>query len=281
MDHKKITLSPDDLKKLQALLAKAEVSVDAMSDEELEAEEKALEARIRKLPQLQGESSADDKERLDASWQKLQKQLNPSTREELSQIENDNVVPFARPKKTLPWATMGMLAAAALALLVFYPILHKNQATEPGDLSQLQTKGVGDEGQHSYTAFCDVDVRGPAADNVEEAGAGQGYEVDANARFSISVSCDKAGYIQVWSQSSPAAEVRNSKVEANLRSFVVEDGKPAEFTLSGASNITLEMALTDKEVLGSVDLLEVPLPAEHIGDANVTWTDSVVFREKK
>ena len=97
MDHKKISLSPDDLKKLQALLKKEEDIVDAMSDEELEAAEKALEKRIQNLPQMSGGSSSQDKEAIDAGWQKLQTQLNPPPRVDNATPENDNIVPL-RPR---------------------------------------------------------------------------------------------------------------------------------------------------------------------------------------
>lgn len=276
MDHKKISLNPDELKKLQALLKQEEEIVDAMSDADVLAAEKALEARIRKLPQFQ-QGPKEPEIDLDARWKKLEKQLNSGSAE--TENEKNNIVSFARPKKkAAPWATMGILAAAALALLVVYPAL-RQEPMVPGDLSQMQTKGT--DGQLSYSAFCDVSVRGSDSSPVEEAGAGMGYVVNANSSFNISVSCDKAGFIQVWSKSAPAVEVRDSKAEQNVRGFVMEEGKVSEFSLSGNAAMTLEITLTDKEVKSGPNLFELEAQPAKIGDANVLWADSLTFREKQ
>ncbi len=280
MDHKKISLNPEDLKKLQALLRKEEDAVDAMSDAEVLAAEKALERRIKKLPQLNDGSKSNDDELIDSGWQKLQKQLNPSTREELNKSDKGNVVAFTPKKKSAPWATVGILAAAALALLVFYPVLRPGPSDGPTDFNQ-QTKGIDANGQPVYSAFCDVDVRGPNPDSVAEAGAGQGYEVDAQTAFIISVSCDKGGYLQVWTKGSPAEEVRDASIPANIRTVVIEDGKNAEFTLGGAGSIRFDLALTDKAIKSGANLFEISESPTRIGDADVLWSDSFVVREKK
>jgi hypothetical protein len=280
VDHRKIALNPNDLKKLEALLRTEEKVVEAMSDAELDAAEQALEQRIRELPQLGDGVGPRDEELIQAGWQKLQKQLSPSTREELNTQGMGQVVAL-KPKKTMPWTTLGFLAAAALALVVFYPALRQGPGSDPTDFGQTQTKGVDSQGQFTYSAFCDVDVRGPNADSVAEAGAGQGYEIDPQAVFSISVSCDKAGYIQVWSKGSPAEEVRDAPVPTHVRTFVVEDGKTAEFTLGASREIRLELALTDKAIGSSADLFETSASPSRIGDASVLWADSIAVREKR
>ena len=281
MDHKKISLNPDDLKKLQALLKKEENAVDAMTDEDLELAEKNLEKRIKDLAGFAAGLPSKDADRIDASWQKLQKHLNPMMRADLEDLEKDHLISLQKPRRGLPWVTIGALAAAALALLVLYPVLRQDSLHQPGDLGQMQTKGGHGSGESMYSAFCELDYRGPSADSVEEAGQGLGHDVDAQVSFKISVSCDQAGYIQVWSQTAPALEVRDSKVLANVRSFVIEEGKATEFSLSGKPEMLLEIALTDRPLTTETNLFEVKPPVSSLGEAKVLWADSLAFREKK
>ncbi len=278
MDHKKIGLSPEDLKKLKALLKEEEANVDVMSDDELLEAEKALEKSIHKLS---GKGSTKDPkvdEAMDHTWQRIQKSMNPSGTGN-NQDEASKVIEFRKARKAMPWTTISVLAMAALALLVLYPSLQKSQS-EMGDPAQMGTKGAGD-GTHAWQADCDIDVLGIDEVAVEEAGIGNGYEVENGKDFRISVKCSKAGFVQVWSQTPQGEEVRNSAIEANQRAFIIEDGKVSVFNLAKKADMTLEIAVTEKEIKPEINLFEIGSLPTSFGDVKVLWTDSVKFREKK
>ncbi|MES2746299.1 MAG: hypothetical protein V4655_12785 [Bdellovibrionota bacterium] len=290
MDHKKITLNPEDLKKLQALLRKEEEAVDALSDAEVLAAEKALEQRIKNLPQMKDGSQSNDDELIHSSWQKLQKQLNPSTRAELNQTEKGNVLAFTPKKKSAPWATVGVLAAAALALLVFYPALRQGPSNDPTDFGQ-QTKGMDNHGLPNYSSGCDVDLRARMVTPGDEDKAvdddklvaedGGNFEVDPKATFYFTVKCRDAGYVHVWTKNPPGEEVRDSSVPREVLTPVIENNVRADFTFEGAKSIQFVMALTDQPVTNGPILFDTPDSPTKIGNAKVLWIDSFVVREKQ
>lgn len=277
MDHRKITLDPEDLKKLKALLKEEEARVDALAETELSSDEKALEGRIRDFARgnSEGDSSTDS---INTNWEKIQSRMNGTTPSKSG--DGHNVVSLAaKKKKALPWGTIGGLAAAALALLVLYPKLSPNPGQDPTDLGQMQTKGTGTEAAASN--FCDVDVVGPNANSVDEVANGLGYFIRSNERFTISLNCDAAGFIQIWSPGSPLPEVRNIKVERNVRTAVTkEDGSPVEFSLHDRKEAKFSAALTLAPLSPGFNLLEAAVPATVLGESKVLWSDSILVKGK-
>ncbi|RYZ56114.1 MAG: hypothetical protein EOP07_13025 [Proteobacteria bacterium] len=278
MDHRKITLDPEDLKKLKALLKEEEARVEALADTELKADEEALEGRIRDFARgnSEGDSSTDS---INTNWEKIQSRMNGTTTSKSSEASNVHAFVKPKPKKALPWGTIGGLAAAALALLVLYPKLSPTSGKDPTDLGQMQTKGTGTE--ILATNFCDVDVVGPNANSVDEAANGLGYFIRSNERFTISLNCDASGFIQIWSPGSPLPEVRNIKVERNVRTAVTkEDGNPVEFSLHDRKEAKFSAALTNVALSPGFDLLEAAVPASKLGEAKVLWSDSILVKGK-
>jgi hypothetical protein len=276
VDHRKITLDPEDLKKLKALLKEEEARVEALADNELSADEEALEGRIRDFARgnSEGNSSTDS---INTNWEKIQSRMNGTTTSKSS--DAPNVVSFdSKKKKAMPWATIGGLAAAALALLVLYPKL--SPRNDPSDLGQMQTKGSG-TGEIGHSSYCDVDVVGPQANSVDEAANGLGYFIRSNERFTISLNCDAPGFVQIWSRGSPLPEIRNIKVERNVRTAVTkEDGNPVEFSLHDRKEANFSAALTTVPLSPGFDLLEASVPTGLLGEAKVLWSDSILVKGK-
>ncbi len=277
MDHRKVGLGPEDLKKLKALLKEEESKVDAMSEADLAEAERALEATLKKLPGMKTNDPKVDAA-MDQTWQRIQKSLNPESKVQ-GTTEEGKVVDFRKARKSMPWTTVSVFAMAALALLVLYPALQKNELS-PGDPAQMQTKGPGEESL-AYASDCDIDFLGRDETSIEEAGVGQGYEVDSGADFRIAVKCSTPGYIQLWTKSPQGEELRDFKVEANVRAFVMEEGEISKFNLNNKAEMTLEIALTETEIKTEPNLLDTVQYPKVIGDSRVLWSDSVKFREKK
>jgi hypothetical protein len=174
---------------------------------------------------------------------------------------------------------MGAIAAAALALLVLYPKLTPTGEKVPGDLGQMQTKGTGGGG--SYASFCDVDLRGATPTSVEELANGMGYFAKPGETFEISLLCDADGYVQLWNAGSPATEFRNILVKRNERTAITQgEGKAVNFKMQGTAEVNYGVALTDKPIDNSVNLLESSIPATNLGGGSVLWSDNILVKGK-
>ncbi|MBC7531990.1 MAG: hypothetical protein H7318_10460 [Oligoflexus sp.] len=281
MDHRKVSLDPEDLKKLMALLQEEEARVDALSDSDLKADEEALEGRIRDFARghSEGNTATDS---INTNWQKIQPRMAaeiPSEQSSPKEEKEGRVIAFQPKKKTFPWTTMGAVAAAALALLVLYPKLAPTGGNDPGDLSQMQTKGANSGG--SYASFCDVDLRGQSKTSVEELGNGMGYFAKPGESFEISLLCDADGYVQLWTAGAPATEFRNIKVQRNERIAITQsEGKAVSFNLQGRPEMNYGVALTDKPIDNDVNLLESSIPATSLGKGSVLWSDNILVKGK-
>ncbi|MBC7659741.1 MAG: hypothetical protein H7249_08535 [Chitinophagaceae bacterium] len=284
MDHKKIDLDPEDIKKLRALLKAEEDKVDELSDAELAQAEEALSRAVRKLTSDTAQDSAKildarEIEAIDASWQKIQKQLNPVGRADgLDGKNNENLVTLASraKKKSFPWATLGMLAIAALALLVVYPKIQHSDSDVAIDPANMQTKGAAET--FHYATFCDVEVEGPTADSVEKTGDGKAYNARSHDQLHINLLCDQSGFIQLWSTGGPAAEYRDIPVTRNVRTAITDERGAVNFSLRGAKDMHLGVALTENKIDQDVNLFEAEIPARTLGSSKVLWSDSVDIR---
>ncbi len=256
MDHRKIVLDPEDLKKLEALLKAEENAVDQMSDAELEAAEKALEQRIRNLAKNSPIATAD----ADKNWEKIQTKMDAA-------VPVSNVISLEAKRKSFAWPALGMLAVAALALIVITPKLRQNQQN-PSDLSQLQTKGL--EGSGEMTNFCDVEIRGRNGETIPAAGNGQDFIISPKEGFQISFKCDADGFLQVWSNGPSAIEFRNIPVEREKRT-----GRELRIVLGPNAAESVGLALTKEQIPEDVDLLHTPIPAQRFDSITPAWADSI------
>lgn len=281
MDHKKIPLGPDDIKKLKALLKEQEKLVDAMSDDELAQAERDVELRIKKLPQMSTKTSRESEQDVDEAWKRLEQRMNAQNQN--AKVETPlNVIPLQQKKKSLPWATLSVLAAAALALLIFYPSLRQNQRTEPGDLSQMQTKG--NEGRVS--GDCEIEFVGAGEPISEGAFAGQGYLADARGSFPLKVFCQESGYLQVVNANDPQSAILNAKIEKAQAALPHRGDDVASFGLSGQATASILLVLTDSpvtsidEVVNAMSMNSKEAP-KTVGAAKILWSDRVILQEKK
>lgn len=282
MDHRKVSLDPEDLKKLKILLKEEEARVDALSDNDLKADEEALEGRIRDFARgpSEGPSESDS---IHGNWQKIQERMAAASPASPATPEDDKegrVIALPSKKKALPWTTVAAVAAAALALLVLYPKLAPTGGMkDPTDLGQMQTKGTG-TGVASLS-FCDVDLRGRTSNAIEETGNGMGFFAKPGESFEISLLCDADGYVQLWSADAPATEFRNIYVKRNNRTAIThQEGRPVSFNLQGRSQVDYGVALTDKPIDNDVDLLDVSLPIMSLGRSSVLWSDHILVKGK-
>lgn len=283
MDHRKVSLDPEDLKKLMALLKEEEARVDALSESDLKADEEALEGRIRDFARghSEGNTATDS---INTNWQKIQQRMAAETPSQQSSPKEEKeghgrVIAFQPKKKILPWTTMLAVAAAALALLVLYPKLAPTDGNDPGDLNQMQIKGMNNGG--SYASFCDVDLRGQSPTSVEELGNGMGYFVKPGENFEISLLCDADGFVQLWTAGAPATEFRNIQVRRNERIAITQgEGKAISFNLQGRPEMNYGVALTDKPIDNDVNLLESSIPATSLGKGSVLWSDHILVKGK-
>lgn len=282
MDHRKVSLDPEDLKKLKALLKEEEARVEALSENDLKADEEALEGRIRDF--ARGHSAGNTAtDTINTNWQKIQQRMAAAetVAEKISPLQEKEgrVLVFQPKKKSLPWTTMGAIAAAALALLVLYPKLSPTGGKDPNDLGGMQTKGTGTGG--SYARFCDVDLRGQSPTAVEELGNGLGYFAKPGESFEISLLCDADGYVQLWTAGAPATEFRNIQVKRNERTAITQqEGKSVSFNLQGRPEINYGVALTDKPIGNDVNLLDSSIPATSLGKSSVMWSDNILVKGK-
>jgi len=279
VDQRKVSLDPKDLKRLAALLKEEEARVDALADEELEADEVALEGRIRDFAHGHGVADAA-KDSISTNWDEIRLRME-STPSSVKEEQLGRVVPFQAKKKSMPWLPIGGLAAAALALFVLYPNLSNKDSAVPNDYGQ-QVKGTGVGTGSAASSFCDIDVTGRTPDSVEEAGNGQGYIVTPEENFQISTKCDDPGFIQVWSKGSEATEFRNLAVERNVRMPVSQDGKQVEFTIKGQLPVEYAIVLTDKPIGNEIDLLDntETLETKSFGSAKILWSDLIHVKGK-
>ncbi len=286
MDQRKIKLDPNDLKKLKALLKEEEARVDALSEAGLRADELALEGRIRDF--ARGHSVGDPStDTINMNWEEIRQRMDatsPTAKDE----QLGRLVPFQAKKRPLPWTTVGGIAVAAVALLVFYPLLRKTPHV-PVDYAQ-QTKGLENTAAHANASasFCDVNVTGKAPESVEESANGQSYIVTPSENFDISVLCDTAGFIQLWSLTPPATEFRNVPVLRNVRTSITQED--LAFKLKAKAQVSYRIALTNIGIGTDINLFEIkdrdsalePEPAfDHtIGSAHVLWSDSINVKGK-
>lgn len=276
MDHRKITVSPDDLKKLEALLREEEARVDAMSDDELEAAERELEERIRRSAR-HSTSEHSDFDR-DANWKQLQERLRNPVERELDPLPQ-NVEPLRRKNNT--WGWLGALAAAALALFILYPSLQPgDQSLDP---SQALTKGTGNS--PAAVTDCKIDVRGRTNESVTELDYSQGFEVSVGESVQIFYNCRHDGYLQVWNNGHPAEEFRNLRVQKDQNAGVLDEdagpgqqGKLAEFPLQAGDSWIFSVVLTDSKIGNEVNLLDLKEIPEALGTSKVLWYDTITVK---
>lgn len=275
MDHRKITVSPDDLKKLEALLREEEARVDAMSDDELEAAERELEERIRRVARHpSSEHSNSDR---DANWKQLQQRLSNPTERELESLPQADEI-FRR--KNNAWGWLGALAAAALALFILYPSLQPNSTDQALDPSQALTKGTGNS--PAAITDCKIDVRGRTNESVTELDLSQGFEVSVGEAVQIFYNCRHDGYLQVWNNGHPAEEFRNLPVQKDQTAGIPDDdagpgqqGKLAEFPLQAGDSWIFSVVLTDSKIGNDVNLLDLKDVPDALGTSKVLWYDTI------
>jgi hypothetical protein len=276
VDHRKVTVTPDDLQKLKTLLREQEERVDAMETEaELAAAERELEEKIRRL--ARSSPTEISTQNRDENWEKIQPRLNPLSESEAETGSTaSNVVPLRKQQNT--WGWLGAFAAAALALFVLYPKMQDNQNQMTVDPTQSLTKG--NSGAAAFTASCDVDVRGKTNEAVQNKADGSGFEVSVGETVEILYSCNHDGYMQVWNNGHPAEEFRNLPVRAGEKTGIIQEGKLVEFPLQGGDSWVFSVVLTDSKIGSDVDLLELKDIPSKLGVSQVLWYDSIAVKGK-
>ncbi len=273
MSDKKITLDPKDRERLKEIMRQKEAALDAaeLSDDELAAQEKAVEESLRKLAQRMSPPSKLEQEAETAAWKRLQEKMEgPELADQKEITPEAKVIPlFRRPNFSPLW--VGGLTVAALALLMLLP--QKGQIHEDSSEDLLVTKGAGE----AAAVNCELDVLGKGGSSFKLSSDGLNFLGKSGSAFELSVVCEQSGYFHVDALGAETKVLHNIAVKAGEK--VIIKPESFEFQLQGKQGWNFTALLTRDSLPSDLLIPHTATVGEALGSTVVLWIDSVMVRE--
>jgi hypothetical protein len=277
---KKITIKSDDMNRLRELMRQEEEKLDKAnpSDAELTEWEDRLEDSVRQLAKKIPQPLAPHDDEMARNWDRIQSRMhsdlgktsgqNPSTR-------SADIIPFnKKPRKALPW--LGLLAAAALVMIMVRPGTEDQSTTMDGD--QIRLKG-NTQGQKQ--ADCEVDATAVGGQNISPTDDGQGFQGPEKADLQVTVRCKSSGFLQVLVQGPQAATIRNIPVEADQRQGILRDGKIASFPLQTATPWVMTLVLSEQAFSEDQAVPQSETEVDGQNKTHILWLDRILLRAQE
>ncbi len=242
MSSKTTNLSPEDKKKLLALVSEEEKILDDanMTDEELWKEELALSQEISRLvgevPPAKGEDHAQQDGDQTRNWEAIKKSL-----ETHAKPQSDVVVALpSRSIKKTQWSLLFM-AAASIALFMYVANKPKHIATI--DPLQESFKGINSgEG-----IDCDYEFIGRSSGSLK--GNGLVFQLATPQSVNLRMNCADAAFVHIRVSGREIQTFLNGTMDTGLVMF---GSDPWAITVE--SNVEISLFVTQGE-LGSSDML--------------------------
>jgi hypothetical protein len=272
MSDKKITLDAKDRERLSQLMKQKEAELDAanLSDEELEAEEKALEVSLRRLAERMSPATQEEKEAETAAWKHLQEKIEgPELKEEPTDHKEGKVIPLFRGKSFSPmW--VGALTVAALALLMVLP--QRRGVEEDANDPLFVTKGSSDV----PLVNCELDVIGQGGARFSPTPDGLGYLGKPGSVFEIAILCDQSGILHVDALGAETKVLHNIAISAGEKHIIKTEN--FKFNLDGSQGWNFNVLLTKDKLPADLLIPQTVVAGEALGDTRVLWADSLLVR---